>query len=112
MPTQKLYYRDPYLHTFAAQVVATKPGWLALDQTAFYPEGGGQPADHGWLQDSRVTDVQMDEQGVIWHRVDLETEVGAQVEGRIDWLRRFCLLYTSYGNWRTTGSLPCLLYTS
>lgn len=89
MPTQKLYYRDPYLHTFAAQVVATKPGWLALDQTAFYPEGGGQPADQGWLQDSRVTDVQMDEQGVIWHRVDLETEVGAQVEGRIDWLRRF-----------------------
>lgn len=89
MATEKLYYRDPYLHTFSAQVVAVKPGWLALDRTAFYPEGGGQPADQGWLQDKRVTDVQLDEEGVIWHQVDLELETGAMVEGRLDWLRRF-----------------------
>ncbi|NLW16793.1 MAG: hypothetical protein GX033_03960 [Firmicutes bacterium] len=89
MQTRKLYYRDPYLHTFKAKVVAVKPGWIALDQTAFYPEGGGQPADQGWLQGQRVTDVQIDEQEVVWHKVDLDTEIGVTVEGRLDWLRRF-----------------------
>lgn len=89
MQTRQLYYRDPYLHTFEAQVVALKPGWVALDQTAFYPEGGGQPADHGWLAGQPVTDTQIDEEKVIWHQVSLTTAIGATVEGRIDWLRRF-----------------------
>lgn len=87
--TRKLYYKDPYLHTFTAQVIAQKDGWLALDQTAFYPEGGGQPADQGWLQDRPVTDTQIDEQGVVWHQVQLDVTSGATVEGRINWLRRF-----------------------
>lgn len=89
MQTKKLYYKDPYLHTFTAQVIAQKDGWLALDQTVFYPEGGGQPADQGWLQDQRVTDTQIDEQGIVWHQVQLDTTIDAVVEGRIDWLRRF-----------------------
>lgn len=89
MQTRKLYYKDPYVHTFNAKVVALKPSWLALDQTAFYPEGGGQPADQGWLQGQSVTDTQIDEQGVVWHQVTLAAAIGDMVEGRIDWLRRF-----------------------
>ncbi|NLY53797.1 MAG: hydrolase [Firmicutes bacterium] len=89
MQTRKLYYEDSYAHTFQGKVVATRPDWLALDQTVFYPEGGGQPADYGWLNDQPVTDTQIDEQGLIWHRVELAAAVGDTVEGRIDWLRRF-----------------------
>lgn len=89
MQTRQLYYGDPYLHTFNATVVALKPGWIALNQTAFYPEGGGQPADHGWLGGQPVTDIQVDEQGVIWHQTSLVAEIGRAVEGQIDWLRRF-----------------------
>ncbi len=89
MQTRKLYNSDPYAHTFTAKVVALKPGWVALDQTAFYPEGGGQPADHGWLQDWPVTDTQIDEHGVVWHQVNLAAAIGDTVTGRLDWLRRF-----------------------
>ena len=52
-PTQKLYYDDQALTRFSAVVLACEEaqnGWqLLLDATAFYPEGGGQPADHGVL---------------------------------------------------------------
>ncbi|MEI3306788.1 MAG: hypothetical protein V8R40_12700 [Dysosmobacter sp.] len=53
METEKLYYADPFLQDFTARVLsceAVKGGYLVtLDRTAFYPEGGGQPADHGTL---------------------------------------------------------------
>ena len=89
MKTRKLFYEDPYMHSFAAKVVAKKAGWVALDQTAFYPEGGGQPADHGWLQDAYVDDVQIDDSQIIWHQVAADLAVGQAVEGRLDWQRRF-----------------------
>ena len=65
METQKLYYQDPYLREFPATVLSCEPAgeaWkVVLDQTAFYPEGGGQPADHGVLKTAggeiAVTDV-------------------------------------------------------
>ena len=92
MVTEKLYYNDPYLRRFTATVVAceeTKGGWaVELDATAFYPEGGGQSADHGTLGDARVTDVH--EKGeTILHTCDKALEVGAAVTGEIDWERRF-----------------------
>lgn len=49
--TEKLFYTDPFLTEFTAKVLScdqVKDGWaVTLDRTAFYPEGGGQPADHG-----------------------------------------------------------------
>lgn len=100
--TQRLYYDKPFDTTFTAAVADNKTQdgatWLALDQTLFYPEGGGQPPDWGSLKTSgweaRVLDVQADKDGIIWHRLDQEEgaplpDAGTQVSGQIDWARRF-----------------------
>ena len=92
MQTQKLYYEDPFLREFPATVQTCEPskdGWrVTLDCTAFYPEGGGQPADHGALGGVRVTDVH-ERDGVVFHTCDGPVEPGAMVMGTIDWARRF-----------------------
>lgn len=92
METEKLYYQNSFLREFTAVVQtceAAEKGWrVSLDRTAFYPEGGGQPADHGLLGGARVTDVH-ERGGVVFHTCDSPLEVGAAVEGRIDWARRF-----------------------
>ena len=92
MHTEKLYYEDAYLRTFTATVLDCQPaknGWkVVLDRTAFYPEGGGQPADHGMMDDVAVTDVH-EKDGVIFHTCEKEVEIGATVSCSIDWERRF-----------------------
>ena len=92
METEKLYYTDPFLTTFTAKVLsceAGKGGYLVtLDRTAFYPEGGGQPADHGTLGGIAVTDVH-EKDGVVIHTVEKALEIGENVTGSIDWARRF-----------------------
>ena len=55
---------------------------VALDRTAFYPGGGGQPADTGQLGDTRVTQVFKDEHGLVWHVVDDPTASARPHEGR------------------------------
>ncbi len=90
--TEKLYYQDPFLKEFTAKVLSCqqgKSGWLVeLDRTAFYPEGGGQPADHGTLNGVLVTDTR-EKDGVILHTCETELAVGEVVRGAIDWARRF-----------------------
>ena len=92
METEKLYYADPFLKEFTATVLdcqAGKNGYtVTLNRTAFYPEGGGQPADHGTLDGAAVTDVH-EKNGVIFHNVDRAVEIGKTVSGFIDWARRF-----------------------
>lgn len=92
METEKLYYADPFLREFTATVLSCAPGkngWqVALDRTAFYPEGGGQPADHGTLGGAKVSDVH-EKNGVILHTCDRPVEPGTPVAGVIDWERRF-----------------------
>ena len=92
METKKLYYDDPFLREFTARVLscdAVKGGFaVVLDETAFYPEGGGQPADHGTLGMVRVLDVH-EKDGVITHLCDGAFEPGETVRGAIDWARRF-----------------------
>ena len=92
MDTVKLYYENAYTQDFTAVVEsceAVKNGFaVTLDRTAFYPEGGGQPADHGTLGEARVLDVH-EKDGVVTHLCDRALSVGAEVGGRIDWARRF-----------------------
>ncbi|MBC8160360.1 MAG: alanyl-tRNA editing protein [Roseiflexaceae bacterium] len=90
MPTRRLYFADAYLTAFSAQVVARRERdgrhEVALDQSAFYPEGGGQPADHGTLGGIAVLDVQV-EDGAVWHQLagGIDSDV---VQGQLDWARR------------------------
>lgn len=93
-PTERLYYRDSRVLAFAARVVAvesaeTNTTRIRLDRTAFYPEGGGQPCDHGSLEGAAVVDV-AESDGIVWHTIQgTAPSVGAEVEGRIDAPRRF-----------------------
>ena len=92
METEKLYYTDPFISEFPATVLSCEEGkngfQVVLNCTAFYPEGGGQPADHGTLGGANVTDVH-EKDGLIFHTCDKAVEVGQMVLGRIDWARRF-----------------------
>ena len=80
--TEKLYYEDAYLHEFTAVVTACeagKDGFLVeLDRTAFFPEGGGQPADTGRIGEARIRDVH-ERDGRIRHYADREIPVGETV---------------------------------
>ncbi len=88
--TEKLYYKNAYAFDFEARVVetVTENGRSAviLDRTCFYPEGGGQPADHGWLNDIPVYDVQLRGEEVL-HFVEKPLKPG-RVKGRVDVNRR------------------------
>ena len=92
METRKLYYEDPFQKGFATTVVscdAVKGGYaVVLAETAFYPEGGGQPYDTGVLGEANVLEVH-EKNGVITHLCDKPLEVGKSVSGKIDWARRF-----------------------
>jgi alanyl-tRNA synthetase len=89
--TECLYYQDPYLSRFTGRIIARqliegRPA-VALDRTAFYPTGGGQPCDTGALSGVPVLDV-MAADGLIWHVVAGDIP-GIEVDGEIAWARRF-----------------------
>ena len=94
MTTEKLYYQDPLLKTFTAQVLTcteTEGGYaVTLSATAFYPEGGGQACDTGALDDARVLDVREKGDDII-HLCDKAFTPGATVTGAIHWERRLDL---------------------
>ena len=94
--TELLYLDDAYLRSFSAVVVDARDGAVALDRTAFYPTGGGQPHDTGTLNGVPVTDVRHgpDHDGVVWHTVDATIEPGTEVQGDLDWERRHRLMRT------------------
>jgi Predicted metal-dependent hydrolases related to alanyl-tRNA synthetase HxxxH domain len=54
MSTIKLYWIDPYMKVFMAKVVGIEENYLILDQSAFYPQGGGQVGDTGKINEIRV----------------------------------------------------------
>ncbi len=90
MSTNRLYYHDSHLRSFTARVISVQPAKDAneviLDQTAFYPEGGGQPTDLGTLNGARVVGV-VDRDGQVIHRVQGDIPLG-EVTGDLDWDRR------------------------
>ena len=90
--TQRLFYDDSHIRNFTATVRAVRDRdgghWIALDQSAFYPGGGGQPPDRGQIGGQPVLDV-AESEGDIWHRTDGNAAIGANVECAVDWPRRF-----------------------
>ncbi|HET9513115.1 MAG TPA: DHHA1 domain-containing protein [Gemmatimonadales bacterium] len=98
--TERLYFNDPYLTGFSARVTAERDQQgrpaVALDRSAFYPEGGGQPADRGMLNEVPVLDVQADDAGTVWHL--LSGPLGDEmVQGQVDWPRRFDHMQQHHG---------------
>ena len=95
--TDQLYYSDQYMKEFDARVLKiTENGFVVLERTCFYPEGGGQPADHGFLLFSGLTAevVEVRKVGkVIVHKIigSLPAE-GTVVRGMLDWERRYALM--------------------
>ncbi len=99
MSTTRLFDQDAYLGEFEATVERSvcEGGMyrVLLDQTAFFPEGGGQPADEGTLDGIFVTDVQ-EIDGEIWHTVEAPLEPGKTVVGKLDFEKRFFVLTDGY----------------
>ena len=99
--TELLYLDDDYLHEFAAEVVAVdiETGAVALDRTAFFPTGGGQPHDAGELvfagTRAEVVDVVKGGEGFAWHTLAAGSPLpalGQRVEGVVDWRRRYLIM--------------------
>ncbi len=96
--TDLLYLRDAELREFDATVTAVDADGrrVALDRTAFYPTGGGQPHDTGTLGGAAVTDVRK-EGADVWHTLGGDgplPAVGDAVSGSVDWDRRHALMRT------------------
>ncbi|GAA5514390.1 alanine--tRNA ligase [Deinococcus carri] len=93
--TRPLYHEAPTALTFTATVTAVREGAVALDATAFYPEGGGQNGDTGVLRwpggEMPVLDTRKDKpSGTVWHEVEGEVPpVGTPVTGEVDAARRW-----------------------
>ena len=106
MKTNKLFYADTSLKEFSALVVDCfegKQGFeVELDQTAFYPEGGGQAADKGTLGGIEVLHVHEDGDRVL-HRLEKPLTVGETVEGIVDYDRRFDLMQQHSGEHIVSG---------
>ncbi|WP_288073007.1 alanyl-tRNA editing protein [Pyrococcus sp.] len=119
--TRLLYYEDAYLKEAKAKVIEVKDNALLLDQTIFYPTGGGQPHDRGWINGVEVLDVYKDEEGNVWHVVKEPEKFkpGDEVELKLDWEYRYKIMrihsalhllenaldqILGKGNWEVVGS--------
>lgn len=104
--TEKLFYEDSHMITFSAVVEhCEKKGdyyEAVLDRTAFFPEGGGQYADTGKIDDVEVLDVH-ERQGIIYHKISGPLEVGKTVKGCINWEERFSKMQQHSGEHIVSG---------
>ena len=109
--TKKLYENDGHLSEFAAKVLSCeKKGDLfdvVLDQTAFFPEGGGQPADTGRIGEAMVSDVQIRD-GIVHHTVDSAIAENAVVECAVDMEVRFPRMQCHTGEHIVSGIIHSL----
>lgn len=106
METRRLYYEDVYIKEFKAKVKECRKGEkfyeIILDQSAFYPEGGGQPCDLGTLGSAEVKDVQ-EKDGELIHYMETSFDPGDEVQGKINWERRFDLMQQHSGEHIVSG---------
>ena len=104
---EKLYYERPYVKQFDAEVTECIPDkdgkyLVRLSRTAFYPEGGGQPADTGTLGEARVLDVRERAEGIV-HITDRPLIENSLVTGILDWERRFSHMQNHSGEHLFSG---------
>jgi len=115
MQCEKLFYNDSFATTFTAEVVdcfENKDHFaIVLDKTLFYPEGGGQPCDHGVIRfggnTAEIFDVR-EKNGVICHYSRTPIEVGTVIDGEIDFERRFDLMQQHTGEHIVSGIVHSL----
>ncbi|WP_373211954.1 alanyl-tRNA editing protein [Ruminococcus sp. 5_1_39BFAA] len=104
--TRRLYYENVYKKEFEAKVLECREGkkgfQIILDESAFYPEGGGQPSDTGYLNQIKVKEVH-EKDGELLHYTDEAIEPGTTVMGKIDWTRRFDLMQQHSGEHMVSG---------
>ena len=92
---RNLFWSDPYLAHFEAKIVSVEANQLVLNQTAFYPESGGQIGDTGTIAGFRVLDTQYNARKEVCHTVDASADLGQindQVKCEIDWVRRYRIM--------------------
>lgn len=91
--TRKLYWQQPYSKDFSAKVVSLEGPAIVLDQTLFYPRGGGVACDTGTLNELKVQETTKAD-GKILHSLEVPSswKVGDEVKGRVDWERRLRLM--------------------
>ncbi len=85
--TEKLYKNDSYIKKFTARVISSDEKGTILDKTAFFPEGGGQYGDTGYINGIRVTDTQIKD-GIIYHITEAPVEQ-TEVNCTLDWNIRY-----------------------
>ena len=91
---ERLEWKDPYMKDFEAEITSVGNGFVTLSRSAFYPGGGGQPCDVGWIsygeREYEVTGVEKSE-GDLRHLLKAADglAIGDRVKGRIDWERRY-----------------------
>lgn len=104
--TEKLFYTDSHMSLFRAAVTEcteTEKGWIVkLDRTAFFPEGGGQPADTGSIGSVRVLDVR-ERAGEILHYTDAPLTAGAEYDCAIDFEQRWRRMQNHSGEHIVSG---------
>ena len=104
--TEKLYYTDSHIKTFTARVLTCEErnGTFAatLDQTAFFPEGGGQSADTGFIGPARVLDVH-ERDGQIVHTLDRAIPAGEEYACGLDWEQRLRRMQNHSGEHIVSG---------
>lgn len=102
----RLYYQDSHIHEFSAIVTGvyeTKNGIaVTLDRTAFFPEGGGQSADTGFIGTVRVSDVK-EQDGEILHFVGAPLNIGEKYDCALDWEQRYRRMQNHSGEHIVSG---------
>ena len=103
---EAIYDKDPYIRSFEATVLScekTKKGYeVELSDTAFYPEGGGQPYDQGTINGIFVEEVHKKGDRIL-HLLKEPVETGIVVNGQIDWQRRFDFMQQHSGEHIVSG---------
>ncbi|MBO5358122.1 MAG: hypothetical protein J6A78_02230 [Clostridia bacterium] len=105
--TIKLYDLDSHLSKFSATVISCENAVAVLDKTAFFPEGGGQTSDTGFIDGVKVLDVQIKD-GVIYHYLEKNIEIGKAVDCKLDWDERFRKMQNHSGEHIISGIVHSL----